>query len=70
MKYEKIKDLLSNSNFQNPVIIKTKYGFTKLWEDKGINSLSWGKNWVDTKPFTIDMEVAAELVFKSRLGIN
>jgi hypothetical protein len=70
MRNDQIKDLLSNSNLQNPIIIRTRYGFTKFWDEKGINFLSWGKNWVDSQPSPIDLETAAQLIQKSKLGIQ
>jgi hypothetical protein len=69
MNVKSITDLLNNSTYSNPVIVKNKYGFTKFWKDKGINFLSWGKNWIDREPSTIDIDSAAEIVLKCKIGM-
>jgi hypothetical protein len=67
MKLLKIKQILEGSNYNTPVIIRTKYGFTKFWKEKEIKFLSWGKNWTDKNPSSIDIDSAADLVLKSMI---
>jgi hypothetical protein len=69
MKNKEIKEVLNKSNLRNPVIIRTKYGFTKFWKEKEIHTLSWGKNWSDKNPSIMDLDSAAEFVLNSSWGI-
>jgi hypothetical protein len=70
MTEKRIANLLENSAYNNPVIIKNKYGYTKFWKEKGIKFICWGKNWIDKEPTTIESDVAIEIILKSRLGIK
>jgi hypothetical protein len=62
----KIKQLIEESVFNNPLIIKTKYGFTKIWKDEEIHYSSWGKNWTDKTPTSADIDFVIKMIAKSK----
>lgn len=62
----KIKNILEKSNFKNPLIISTKFGFTKFWKDEEIFYSSMGENWNDKTSLTIDIDTAVEMIAKSK----
>ena len=65
MKENSIKKILEESNFNKPVIVRTKYGFTKFWKEDDIKHLSWGKNWNEKHPVSIDLDSAVDFVSNS-----
>jgi hypothetical protein len=69
MKNKEIREILNKSSLRNPVIIRTKYGFTKFWKENDIQCLSWGKNWSDKNPSMLDLDSAADIVLNSSWGI-